>query len=481
MQKIKNFLFKNTSTKQTVTKNAFWLFLGEIIGRIFKLMIVIFATRKLGVENWGLFSYALSFVSFFYIFGDFGINTLITREMSKENTDKYLYLSTSFIIKITILIIMLFLSILLTPKLGNIRLSLNIVTVISILLFSDAMRDFALSINRSLQKMEREAYSKIITNLIIMVLGIVLITKKADPLSLAIAYATGSIISSIFMFWSIKNELKKIKIKIYKESLKNIYDFSWPFMVTSFFSFLFSLDSIMLGQMKSVADVGLYSAASRLVLFTTIIPAFFAISIFPILSKYEKDIKKTSHIFEKTMEVIFTISIPLTVGCFLLSQKIILFVFGSNYITGAATFGILSISILASFPNIILDNYLYSKNLQKKFITTTLLGVIFNIILNILLIPKFGALGAAISTTTAQILIMTINWNLLKKFMTFSVLPKIKNIILINIIFMIIILILKYTNINLILIIIISLLSYFILLRISKENILSEVIEIIKK
>ena len=62
MQKIKNFLFKNTNTKQTIAKNTFWLFFGEIIGRILKLGIVVFATRKLGVEGWGLFSYSLAYV-----------------------------------------------------------------------------------------------------------------------------------------------------------------------------------------------------------------------------------------------------------------------------------------------------------------------------------------------------------------------------------------------------------------------------------
>jgi len=52
MEKIKNFLFKNTSTKQTVAKNTAWLFIGEMLGRILKLVVIVFATRVLGVNGW---------------------------------------------------------------------------------------------------------------------------------------------------------------------------------------------------------------------------------------------------------------------------------------------------------------------------------------------------------------------------------------------------------------------------------------------
>src|SRR5665647_1930381 len=103
MERIKNFLFNNTSTKQTIVKNTIWLFAGEIPSRILKLVIVLFATRALGVEGWGTFSYSLSFISMFYVLGDIGISTFITREISKKGEDQYKFLSASFVLKIILL------------------------------------------------------------------------------------------------------------------------------------------------------------------------------------------------------------------------------------------------------------------------------------------------------------------------------------------------------------------------------------------
>jgi len=481
IKRIKNFLFKNTSEKQTVIKNTFWLFTGEIIGRIFKLAVVIYATRELGVEGWGIFSYALAFISFFYILGDFGVNTFITREISKSEENKRKYLGTSFIIKMGLLLILFIFSLLIGPYIGKIKLGLELLTVLSLLYFADSLREFGLSINRALGKMEREAFSKVLLNSIITILGIILVTYKATPLSLAIAYSVGSITATVFVMWSIKKEFNKINWSISKESLKVIYNFSWPIIIISLFSFIFNIDSIMLGQLRSATDVGLYSAAQRIVQFTAIIPAYVAMSIFPLLSKNESDNIRMSNIIEKIMTIIFSIGIPLAIGGLLLSSKLMLFIFGPEYSAGGITLGILMISILASFPNIILTNVIFSKNLQRTFIAATSFGVVVNIILNLLLIPRYGAIGAAVSVTVTQLVIMTINWHKLKKIIPFRVISKIGIIVLSSLIMGVIIILLNRLGANVIITIMTAVIIYTLSLFILKEPALTEMIALAKK
>lgn len=481
MEKIKNFLLKNTSTKQTVAKNTFWLFFGEIIGRLLKLFIVVFATRKLGVEGWGLFSYTLAFVGFFYFLGDFGLSTFITREMSKDNANKYKYLSTSFIVRAILLLIFFITSLLIAPHIGNIRLSFATVLVFSTFFVSESLRDFAMSINRSLEKMEREGFSKILINLIITILGVILILKNRIPLSLALAYMIGSIVATIYIFWSIRQELRMLDWKFSKENLKIMYDFSWPLIIIGLFSFIFNLDDIMLGQMRSAMDVGLYAAAERLVQFSTIIPGFIATATFPTFSKNEHNAKKMTAIFEKIMTVVVTIGIPITIGGLFFSQQIILLILGRQYIAAWPVFSILMISTLASFPNIILTNVIFSKNLQKIFVLATSFGLALNIILNLWLIPKYGAIGAGISTTATQLLIMSINWRKLKKFMEFSILPKLGKILLANICMICIILLCNLIGMNFVITITISIITYGFFLYFLNEPSFEELITAVKK
>ncbi len=430
MKKIKQFLFHNTSAKQTVAKNTIWLFSGEIVGRILKLAIVVFATRKLGVEGWGLFSYALAFVSFFYVLGDFGINTFLTREMSRESADRSTYLATSVIVKLVLLGSFFIASLLIGPHIGKIALSFGTVLVFSTFLVFESLREFALSINRSMEKMEREGFSKILINAIITVLGIILIIRNNTPLSLALAYMTGSIVSTIYIFWSVRNEFKGLTWKFSKEQFKILYEFSWPLIILGLFSFIFSIDSIMLGQMKSATDVGLYAASQRLVQFLTIIPTFIAVATFPILSKNEADAKKLANIFEKVMVIILATALPLMIGGLFFSRQLILLVLGHGYIAAVPVLTILMLTTIASFPNIMLTNVIFSKNLQRIFILASSFGVVVNVGLNFWLIPAYGAVGAAISTVAACGLIMTVNWIRLKKFVPFSIVPKLGKILM---------------------------------------------------
>ena len=480
MQKIKNFLFKNTNTKQTIAKNTFWLFFGEIIGRILKLGIVVFATRKLGVEGWGLFSYSLAYVGFFYFLGDFGINTFLTREMSKDNVNKHKYLSTIFIVKLILLLLYFITSLAIGPHFGNIRLGFGTILVFSIFSVSESIREFGMSINRSLEKMERECFSKILINTIILTLVIILISKNANPISLILAYTIGSILSTIYIFWSIRHELKIIDWKFSRESLKIIYSFSWPIMILGFFGLIGSLDSIMLGQMKSAVEVGLYAASQRLVGVSSIISGFIAVSIFPMLSKNESNNEKIGHIVEKIMVIIIAIAVPITIGGVIFGKEIIVLILGNRYLAAVPIFQILTISILACFPDLILNNVIFSKNLQRIFLKTTTLGLITTFVLNILLIPKYGAIGAAISTVIAQLLIMILNWRKLKKFISFNVLPKLKSILIANVIFILVIYVCKIIGINFIVSTIISFFTYGAILYYLKDSTFIEILSLLK-
>lgn len=137
-------------------------------------------------------------------------------------------------------------------------------------------------------------------------------------------------------------------------------------------------------------------------------------------------------------------------------------------------------SIISAFPNLILTNVIFSKNLQKIFISGTFCGTILNIILNIWLIPKYGAVGAAISTVATQFLIMLINWKKLKKFIPFNVSKHLKKVGIANIIFILIMCFMSFIGVHFILTTILSFIVYITTLYIIKEPIINDILSIRK-
>ncbi len=473
MDRIKQFLFKNSTTKQTIAKNTFWLFFGEILGRILKLGIIVFATRTLGTDGWGVFSYALASVSLFYMFSDIGINIFVTRQLSKEGDDRYDYIASAFFLKIAILTISGIVAIVAIPHIGSVALDSNIIVAIVLLNFSDSIREFGLSINRAFLKMEREALVKIVMNGLITLLGIGLLLLKPLPLSLALGYTIGSIIATMMTILLLIPECKKIPFHISLHKIKTIFTFSWPYLATVFFSSaLFTIDSIMLGNMKSTTEVGLYAAAQRFIQFLAVIPLFIGMSLFPILSKNVDDPVTLKQFFEKAMTVVLCIGFPIAIGGALLSHDLMITMFGAAFVQGGIVLTILMFVIFADFPYVILSNVISAKNLQRKFILSTMAGLCINIGLNLYLIPTYGARGAAFATLIAQALIMTINWHLLKRYFSFSVVPKLGKIVLSTLLMACIILICISLGIPLIATIPIAMLVYVGVLYVTNEPVL---------
>jgi O-antigen/teichoic acid export membrane protein len=262
--------------------------------------------------------------------------------------------------------------------------------------------------------------------------------------------------------------------------LRTILDFAWPFVAITIFSVVIAnVDTIMLGQIKSTTEVGLYAAAERIVQFLSIIPIFIGLSTFPLMSKSEGDLVASARIFEKIMTTILAIGFPIAIGGLLLSQPLMATIFGPSYRAGGVVLGILMLSVFADFPNLILSNVIFVKNLQKKFIIATAVGVVVNVLFNLYLIPRYGAVGAAISTGVCQFFIMAINWQMLKRYFTFSVVPKLDNIVFASFVMAIIVFACNVSGVYFAITVVLAIASYAGILYLLKEPALAELLSVI--
>ena len=100
-KKIKEFLFENKNSRQTIAKNSFWLSLANFGGRAIKAAIIIYAARVLGAAGYGVFSYVITLAGFFSLFMDPGINNVLIREGAKVSEgERAKTFGTIFIIKL---------------------------------------------------------------------------------------------------------------------------------------------------------------------------------------------------------------------------------------------------------------------------------------------------------------------------------------------------------------------------------------------
>ncbi|MCL5004598.1 MAG: oligosaccharide flippase family protein [Patescibacteria group bacterium] len=476
IKKIKSFLFENKTTRQTIAKNTFWLFFGEISSRLLRMIIIIYAARVLGADGWGIFSYAITLAAFLRSFSDVGISAILTRESSKNPEMRSRYLSTSLFIKLFLIAISIFLIIFISPSLTKIEQVKPLLPIVALILFFDGMREFGFSLNRSLEKMENEALIKTITNFLIVSLGLVFLIYSKTVKSLAFSYTIGSGIGFLLTIWILRSHFKNLFSNFSKKLMWPIFSAAWPFALMGVLGgIMINTDTLMLGWWRTTEEIGFYSVVQRIIQALYLVPVLFSSSVFPSFSRLaNKENEKFRSLLEKSIKLVLLVGIPIILGGIILAGGIITTMFGKEYLPATATFQILLLTILLEFPVIIIGNAVFAYNEQKKFIGFLLIGAIGNVIFNSLLIPRYGIAGSAVATVVAQLLSTGFIWLKMKKINYFTVFPHLLRVFAATIMMGLFVWIIKILGVNIFVNITLSSLIYFGLLYILKEPLLNE-------
>ncbi len=474
MQQIKSALFENKSPTQTVLKNTFWLTFGNITSKLIRAVLIIYAARILGVAGYGVFSYALAIAGFFSIFADVGITPLLTRESARNPEERIYYLSTGFFIKLIFILFSTLLILFVAPLIANIKGASELFSIIIFLFAFDTLRDFFFGFTRSIEKMEIEAGVNIATNLAILAFGGAALIFIPSSKTLTIGYTIGSAIGLIILLFILKNHLKKLWQSFRTNLIKPIITEAWPFALAGLLGgIMLNTDMIMLGWFRDAEEVGLYSAAQRIILFLYLLPGFLAVSLFPSFSRLAgKDNEKFRLILEKGIAAALLLAFPIVVGGTILAPQMIGLIYGSSYLLSSSTFMILLFTLFLIFPGIFIGSAIFAYNRQKLFTGFVSLGALGNVILNFLLIPVYGIAGSALATIGSQLLANGFTWGMMKKINNFQTLIHLPKILIATLIMAAATFFLYTLGVNVILNIIFSAAIYFAALKIFREPLL---------
>lgn len=477
IQRIKSFLFENKNTRQTIAKNTFWMFSGEITSRLLRMAIVIYAARVLGADGWGVFSYAITLVAFFTIFSDIGLTAILTREAAKNPELRSQYLSTSLFLKFVLVALSVILVIFAAPYFTKIEEAKNLLVIVAFILVFDGFREFGFGLNRAIEKMEKEAIAKTLTNVLIVIFGFIFLMLEKSPKSLALSYLIGSGLGFFYTAWTLREYFKNLISNFSKKLLWPIFSAAWPFALLSILTgIMMNTDTIMLGWWKSASDIGYYSVSQRIMQVVFMIPMLMATSIFPVFARFaEKENEKFRLLLEKSISISLIAGIPIILGGLILSQNLITSFFGFEYIHAITTFQILLLSVILMFPSIFIGNAVFAYNKQKSFVGFLALGAIGNVALNFLLIPKYGIEGSAVATLGAQIISTGFIWLKMKKINNFKIFSYLPRIFIASVLMSGFAYLLNFFEVNAFINIFLSIILYFWLLYLAKEPLLKEI------
>ena len=409
-------------TVQRVAKNTGVVFVGDVIFRIISLFIIIYLARYLGTVGFGKYSFVFAYLSFFLVITDFGLHTILVREMSRDESVAPKLIGNAYFIKLVLTVFAVVLSMIVISLMSYPPDTTSYVYVAAFTLFFMSFSNFYATIFQAYLRMKYNTFAKLTFKVLSAILIFWIIFSGGTLMQVLIVLVFSEMIKTLINYSFSKKFVKprfSIDLGLWKYLLKE----ALPIAIYSSIGMIhFRIDVIMLSMMQGDAPVGIYSAAYTLSEPLSFIPAALMISLFPIMSASFKSSKeRLIRICRLGIKYILIIMLPIGIGISLLADKIIFLIYGAEFANSATALQIVIWALVFIWTNAIFVDLLVSMGKQKLNTVSMALCAVINVILNFILIPTLSYNGAAIATVVTSAIFFIASFYFVSK--NFQVLP----------------------------------------------------------
>lgn len=435
--------------------------IGTVLGQLINFFTLLYLPRILGPDGYGIFSFSQSLSMYFLLLADLGLSLYCIRNTNqKDENEIENEINNIFSMKILLSFISTIIFILISILINGSGLEKKSLFFMSFSILGTGI--FIDYIFNSLNNMKYIGISVVIRNIIFFTLCITFVKNVEQTYLVSLFYSLGIIISSIVLIFIFKKTNFKLKFRKIKLKEFNIVRASIPLAISLFMVQINNnFDIIYLKATKTQDIVGYYSAPYKIINFLIAVLCIYFNAAYPTIARLIKKNKEelNNYIYKfYYIGVIFVF--PIVFGGIILNKDIIILLFGNKFIESEIIFILLLPLILIRMITSTFGSVLIMGEGSKLFSKAVFIGASINIFLNILLVPKFGAEGAAFATLICEISQGILLYVFFKKYCDAKIL-KCNIVPMVSSFFMILFLI-KVSFLNVILKIILGFLIYLI-------------------
>ena len=318
---------------------------------------------------------------------------------------------------------------------------------------------------RAHEQMKYQAYVNIFINVSLLITLIIITFTDFGLIGVALAYIIVNIIALGYDYYLIRRHIIQPHLSLNISFFKKLIKAGFPFATISFlYTIYYSIDIIMLTHFSSTNATGLYNAAYKLISVLTVFYSIYTSVIFPVMSKLFKNENKLMNIsFVKSIKYLLLVTVPIAVYIFFYGFDIIN-IYGPKYVGASGVLKILIWTVCFLFVNGACTLVLNASHEEYSVTKIYIVAALFNVGLNLILIPKYSIYGASVSTILSEILILILEMHMIKKINQLPDKHLIFDICKIIIASIILAIVLQVLNLNMWLAIIVSVIVYFVII-----------------
>lgn len=385
----------------SILRNSGWLLFERVATIGLSLTIGIWVARYLGPTDFGALNYAIALVGTVNVFATLGLHGVVVRELVEKPEQAETVLGTTAGLRL----------------IGSLFALLSIFALVVFLEKDETTSLLILVLSGTLllaplQTIEKWFDAQVQAKLLVVSRIVSLVFSAVARIALILT------LSSVF-FFGLESLLKEVlfvavvvficikyadmpkRWKFDAAYARKLLAESWPLILSGFAATLFMrIDQVLLGELSTNHEVGIYSVAARLSEIWYMVPVIITRSILPDFVKTKEIEGQVAYAkrIQFVYDILFTLALGLALTTTFIATPLVIFLYGEAY-AGAGI--VLSVHIWAAlfvFNGVASNNWLLTERLLRFPLLSHTLAALVNIVLNIIFIPKYGGIGAAVAT-----------------------------------------------------------------------------------
>lgn len=390
-------------TRISAVRNASWLAAGTIVARVSGFAMAIALARTLGVEDYGLYAFAVAIGALLDPVADLGLTPFITREMARHPEDRGLALRLARVKTLTSLVVLAFACALAATTTSDVDVAVAVIAMAAVMLMDGAAL-FAFGYFQGHERMRLEGVATA-GFAIVRALGAVAIAIATRELIPVLAWlVAGSALQLATVGFVMAQDLRP--------RIPARRSIDWRSVGAMGLIGLFAItylrgDSVIIGWALDHEAVGLYAAAYAVVFGLQVVPLRIATALAPMFARtYQRDKSAFAATWQAGIRLILVVALPFAVVTSILADELVSFLFGPQFESAGGALALLVWSSPVWAANMVLTGLLRGVGHERAIAAATGAGMVLNLGLNAWAIPAYGIEAAAAVTIATEALVL---------------------------------------------------------------------------
>ncbi len=405
-------LYRETETDSPVkriAKNSVTPMVLALANRLIDFAFALLMLRILQPEGAGRYAFAVAFISMAEIITRYGLGTLATREVAADRSRTNRYLSNVALLRIFLWLAALPLMAVilgLYMAFGGVTTDVLVATaILAVGTLLSNLSDGLTAIFYAHEKAEYPAAIASVTALTRVSVGALVLLLGWGIIGLAGASLVANLVAFITLAYIMTVKIYRPWLEADRSLQREMMAESLPLMLNHLLATIFfRIDVFILKPTWGDNSVGFYNAAYKYIDGINVIPQYFTLAIFPLMSRFAAGSRESLvRAYILSLRLLMLLALPLAVGTPFVARELILFLAGERFLPDSMiVLQILIWFLPFSFINQVTQYVLIAVNQQRHLTRAFIIGVLFNLVTNLIFIPLYGYRAAAVTTILSE-------------------------------------------------------------------------------